>query len=212
MKLLKRMALLSMMVLALGGCTKSSLSTDAPISADGEMDPAKMDQEEDETLARKDNILIEEDETVPATMYDWDQVKDETDGLFSDTASYPQSMGMTFVADEDAKTIDLVWTVKNDTTAEDAMDYAASMVKQFNDIVAVQSTELENSSADSFGTLWKDFALTVKVVKEDGTALVDKSYKAGGKIDLVAETYSDEGPKNESEDVPKKLDTLKKED
>ena len=38
-------------------------------------------------------------------------------------------------------------------------EYAAMMVKQFNDIVAVQSTELENSSAhSSFGTLWNQFA------------------------------------------------------
>lgn len=209
MKLLKRMAVLSLVVLALGGCTKSSLSTDAPVSADGEMDPGKMDQEEDETLPRSENKLIEDDETQPATMYDWDQVKDETDALFADTNMFPQSAGMTFTADEDAKSIVLTWNVKNDTTAEDAMDYAASMVKQFNDIVAIQSMDLENSTADSFGTLWNDFALTVKIVKEDGTAMIEKNYKAGDKIDLVAAASNDEGPKNEEENVVKKIDTLK---
>ena len=41
MKLLKRMAVLSLVVLALGGCTKSSISTDAPVSGSEEIDPAK---------------------------------------------------------------------------------------------------------------------------------------------------------------------------
>ena len=41
MKLLKRMAVLSLVVLALGGCTKSSISTDAPVSGSEEVDPAK---------------------------------------------------------------------------------------------------------------------------------------------------------------------------
>ena len=79
------------------------------------------------------------------------------------------------------------------------------MVKQFNDIVAVQSTELENSSDSSFGTLWNQFALNVKVGTEDGKWLVDKSYKAGGKIDLaMPEAESQDGPEDVAEDVPKK--------
>ena len=41
MKLLKRMAVLSLVVLALGGCTKSSISTDAPVYGSEEIDPAK---------------------------------------------------------------------------------------------------------------------------------------------------------------------------
>ena len=62
--------------------------------------------------------------------------------------------------------IGLTWTVKNDTTNDDAMEYAVTMVKQFNDIIAAQSMDLENSSTDSFGTLWNQFSLDVKVVTE----------------------------------------------
>ena len=46
MKLLKRMAVLSLVVLALGGCTKSSISTDAPVSGSEEVDPAKMETDD----------------------------------------------------------------------------------------------------------------------------------------------------------------------
>ena len=64
-------------VLALGGCTQSSISSNAPDMVEG-VDPAKMNQEEDETLPREENILLEnEDEKEPETMYEWEQVTDE---------------------------------------------------------------------------------------------------------------------------------------
>lgn len=204
MKVLKRMAVLALVVLALGGCTKSSISTEAPVG--DEIDPAKLAdmEEDDETLAREDNILIE-DEPEDTSLYEWDQVEDETDALFSDTGMFPQTVKMSFTADEDAMTINLTWVLKNDTTEEDAMEYAATMVKQFNDIVAVQSLDLESSTDTSFGTLWNQFALTVQVGTEDGKWLIDKSYKAGDKIDLVMPESNDDGPEDVAEDVPKKV-------
>lgn len=204
MKVLKRMAVLALVVLALGGCTKSSISTEAPVG--DEIDPAKLAdmEDDDETLAREDNILIE-DEPEDTSLYEWDQVEDETDALFSDTGMFPQTVKMSFTADEDAMTINLTWVLKNDTTEEDAMEYAAIMVKQFNDIVAVQSLDLESSTDTSFGTLWNQFALTVQVGTEDGKWLIDKSYKAGDKIDLVMPESNDDGPEDVAEDVPKKV-------
>jgi len=116
---------------------------------------------------------------------------------------------MEFTYDESALNIGLTWTVKNDTTNDDAMDYAVTMVKQFNDIIAAQSMDLENSSADSFGTLWNQFSLDVKVVTEGGKALVDKSYKAGDKIDLKSSEAAADGPEDVADDSPKKLDETK---
>lgn len=206
MKLLKRMAVLGLVVLALGGCTKSSISSEAPVAAGEEVDPAKYaDSDDDVVIPREENLLIEED-PVEESMYDWEQVKDETDGLFGDTSSFPYSVSFDFTADEDALTVSMVWTVKNEITDAEAMDYAATMVKKFNDIVAVQSMDLEDSTATSFGGLWNTFALNAKVVKEDGTAVIDKSYKAGDKIDLVAtEEESQAGPEDVEENVPKKI-------
>ena len=189
MKLLKRMAVLGLAVLALSACTKSSEESETVTG--NEVDPAKQSamDEIDETLAREDNILVE----------------DETDTLFADADLYPQTVKMEFAADEASMTIDLSWVLKNGTSEEEAEEYAAMMVKQFNDIVAVQSTELENSSDSSFGTLWNQFALNVKVGTEDGKWLVDKSYKAGGKIDLaMPAAESQDGPEDVAEDVPKK--------
>lgn len=204
MKLLKRMAVLTLVVLALGGCTQSSISTTAP-AGDEEMDPAKMvDDEDDETLPRDQNILIE-DETEEQSLYEWDQVRDEAEGLFDDAGIYPQSVKMDFEADEAAMSIKLTWVLKNGTSEDEAMEYAAILVKGFNDIVAVQSTDLENSSDSSFGTLWNQFALNLQVGTEDGTWMIEKSYKAGDTIDLVMPENNDDGPETVEEDVPKKM-------
>lgn len=207
MKLLKRIAVLSLCVLALSGCTKSSISNEAPVTAD--VSPDKMGyDEDDETLPREENFLIE-DETEEQSMYDWEQVKDETDGLFMDSAQYPQSESMTFEADEDAATIKLTWIVKDDTDAETANQYAVDMIKQFNDIVAVQSEDLTSSTDTSFGDLWNTFDLTVQVGTKDGTWLVDKTYKAGSEIDLVGAASDGEGPQPEEYKGPVKDNTKK---
>ena len=105
MKLLKRMAVLGLAVLALSACTKSSEESETVTG--NEVDPAKQSamDEVDETLAREDNILVE-DETEPKSLYEWDQVKDETDTLFADADLYPQTVKMEFAADEASMTID----------------------------------------------------------------------------------------------------------
>lgn len=204
MKLLKRMAVLALVVLALGGCTKSSISGDASGMEEVDPDKLNLDDDDDETLPRSENKLVEDD-VEPQSMYDWDQVKDETEGLFGDADAFPQGVSMEFTADEEALTIDLTWVLKNGTSEDEAMEYAAVMVKNFNDIVAVQSMELENSTDTSFGTLWNQFALNVKVGTEDGKWMIDKSYKAGAKIDLVMPEVNNEGPVDEGDDSPKKI-------
>lgn len=205
MKLLKRMAVLSLLVFALSGCTQSSISNEAP-AGDEEVDPGKFTSDEDDVnIPREENLLIEENpEEQP--MYDWDQVRYDLGELLSDTDSYPQTKSVDFTVDEDNLSISLVWNVGNDITDDDAMMYAADMVMRFNDLVAVQTTDVEESSADSFGGLWDTFALRVQVVKEDGTAAIDKSYAAGEAIDLVVtETPTEAGPEEVEEDVPKKV-------
>lgn len=209
MKLLKRMAVLTLVVLALGGCTKSSITDEAPV-IDGEVDSAKLDNgDDDETLPRDQNIIVEENpEVMP--LYDWDQVKYDTDDVFSDVDTYPQAVKLEFTANEDTMTIDMNWILKDGTSSDEAKVYASDLVKRFNDIVAVQSMDLEESSASSFGTLWNSFALNLKITTEDGSVLLDKSYQAGGKIDL--ENFTEEegpGPEIVEENVPKKLDETK---
>jgi len=202
MKLLKRIAVLSLCVLAVSGCTKSSVSTQAPIMpeviddaglSDSEMDLDKLALLETEEEYVEKVALIEEDEE-EVSMFDWEQVSDEVADLFGDTDFYPASVEMNYEADEENMTVDLTWVLKNGTTEEDAMAYAATMVQKFNDILAVQLSDVEFASTDSFGGIWEQFALNVKVGTEDGTWLIEKSYEPGAEIDLKLPEVSGNGP------------------
>ena len=256
MRLIKKIAILSMAVLALNGCTKSSISNEVPVAAEAAgtekenkkenaggsgaaqgkeekadsaeaaapgaeaaedtaeteganpdlavpVDPATLDEEklaaleEDEEVVEK--VALVEDEPVEVTMFEWDQVSEDADDLFNDAGFYPEGVKMSYEADENGKSIKLKWVMKNGTTEDAAMTYAADMVQRFNDILAAQSADIEFSSVDSFGGVWKQFALTVQVGTEDGKWLVDKNYAAGAKIDLKLPEYSGEGPQGAEE-------------
>ncbi len=221
MKLLKRVALLSLCVLAVSGCTKSSISAQAPVPqvpqealdaleniegavVDGQIDPEKMAvlEEEEETVPK---LQLVEDETYEVTMFDWEQVADECADLFGDDGFYPESVKMDYAADEAALTIDLSWVLKNGTPEDVAMTYATTMVQKFNDILAVQVMDVELSSAQSFGGIWEQFALTVKVGTEDGTWLIDKSYAPGEAIDLKLPEVTGDGPMVNVEETQERL-------
>ena len=207
MRFLKKLAILSVCVVALSGCTEkagevSTEDTEAVTEAAADaMDPAKAEdmEDDDETLPRDKNFLIEE-ETEKPSLFEWDQVSEEYQDLFNGNAQYPQGESVDFTADEDALTVKLIWNVKDDTDEETAMNYAADLVKKFNDIAAIQRTDFELSSEDSFGGLWDTFALTVEIRKADGTAILTKEYRAGDKIDLVAAVYDEVGPTSGEDD------------
>lgn len=207
MKLLKRMAILSLCVFAVSGCTKSSISTQGPVAqqpAAGveEMDPDKLAALEEEEIEK---IQLIEEETEEATLFDAEQVADECEELFGDSSFYPESVKMDYVLDEAAQTVDLTWVLKNGTTEDVAMEYAAAMVQQFNDILAVQVVDVDFSSIESFGGVWEQFALNVKVGTEDGTWLIDKSYEAGAEIDLELPEITGEGPMSSAKETEERI-------
>ena len=202
MKLFKRIALLSLCVLAVSGCTKSSITTEAPVvqesAAETEL-PDSIDPEKFAVLETQAEEVVEkveliEEEEYEETMFDWEQVDSETADLFGDKGFYPATVKMEYAADEEALTVDLTWILANGTTEDVAMKYATELVQKFNDILAVQVTDMEFATATSFGSAWETFALTVKVGTEDGNWLIDKSYAAGAEIDLELPEYSGEGP------------------
>ncbi len=199
MKLLKRMALLSLCVFALSGCTQSSISTNAPIQQSqigGETALKEMDDREIQKVQ-----LVEEGETEPEMMFDWEQVADEAEEIFTDSDLYPLGVEMSYECDEESKTVALAWVLKNGTSEEDAMNYATELVQMFNDILAVQSPDFEFSGVNSFGTVWEQFALAVQISTEDGTVMIDKNYAAGDVIDLKLPEVTGNGPQISAEET-----------
>ena len=177
MKLFAKVAILSLCVFTLCGCTQSSLSTNEVIV----VGPSENHETEPEgTFERLP--LIEEDEE-PETMFDWEQVNDDVKEMFNDKDYYPLGIEMSYESDEDAKKIKLMWVLKDGATADEAMEYATELVRMFNNIIATQSLEVEPAEVDSFGSLWDIFALTVQISTENGSMMIDKTYAAGETID-----------------------------
>lgn len=191
MKLLKRMALLSLCVLALSGCTQSSVTADSIMVKENMTAPGGAMIEEDNIVVDKSTKVTKETDPY---VFDWDQVAEDSVDMFMDEEYYPLGVEMTYEEDLEAKSIKLMWVLKDEATEDDAMEYAVEMVQQFNNIMAIQKDGYELAKYDTFGGLWDAFALTVQISTENGTMMIDKSYAAGEAIDLTLPEYGEEGP------------------
>ena len=191
MKLLKKMALLSLCVFALSGCTQSSVTADSIVIKDDMVTPEDLEMvEEDIVVDRTMKITQETDPYV----FDWEQVSGDAVDMFVDEDYYPLGVDMSYEEDLEAKSIKLMWVLKNEATDGDALEYAVELVQQFNNIMATQKDGVAFSTVDTFGGIWDFFNLTVQVSKEDGTMMIDKTYKIGEKIDLPLPEFSGDGP------------------
>lgn len=101
--------------------------------------------------------------------------------------------------DNDAKTISIDAVCMDDTTKEEAEQFAAAALRHANDSAVIQSTEYEVSSQESFGNLFDKYALTLTVRPEStqddpSTYLVNLQLAAGDEIPLNPdiETYEEE--------------------
>ena len=191
MKLLKKMALLSLCVFALSGCTQSSVTADSIMIKEDMVAPDGSQMvEEDIVVDRTMKVTKETDPYV----FDWDQISEDAVEMFVDEDYYPLGAEMTFEEDLEAKSIKLMWVLKNEATDGDALEYAVELVQQFNNIMATQKDGVAFSTVDTFGGIWDFFNLTVQVSKEDGTMMIDKTYKIGEKIDLPLPEFGGDGP------------------
>ena len=135
MKLLKRMALLSLCVLTLSGCTQSSLTADSIMVKEDMVAPdGSVITEEDIVVDRTMKVTKETDPYV----FDWEQIAEDAVYMFVDEEYYPLGVDMSYEEDLEAKSMKLMWVLKNEATEEDAMEYAVEMVQQFNNIMATQ--------------------------------------------------------------------------
>lgn len=188
MNFIKKHSLLILVICIMTGCTKSNISAEDVIM--------KGPESTKETISAEDferKPLFEENEE-PESQFDWEQVDADVVYLFDDKDYYPLGVEMTYEVNEKKKEIKLMWILQDEATEEDAMEYATELVRKFNNILATQSTEIQVANTTDFGTLWKMFDLSVRISKEDGTAMIDKIYKAGETIDLELPTYSEGGP------------------
>ncbi|MDO4265123.1 MAG: hypothetical protein Q4C63_01460 [Eubacteriales bacterium] len=132
---------------------------------------------------------------------DFVQIHNDTIDAFGDaeTNPYVYINNLNVSGDNDSKTVTIEAVCMDDTTKEEAEQFAAAAVRHVNDAAVTQSNEYELSSQESFGTLFSKYALTLSVKPEsteddESTWLIDLKLNPGDEIPLDPdiETYEEE--------------------
>ena len=141
---MKRFLVLAACMVLLSGCTQSNI-----------VNP------ESETKIADPNFDIQDDIEI-----DWTQVSADAESVFEDTGAYPYSKDFHFLLEPQKKEVMLVWVVSDDFPASEIRTYSDNLIKGFNDVVATQDFSIETSSDDSYGGLWKNYALSFGIAPE----------------------------------------------
>lgn len=164
---MKRFLGLLVCMLLLSGCTKSNI----------------VNATEETRAVSAPDFEIQDDIEI-----DWGQVSDDTEELFNDESRYPYSRDYHFYLEPNKKEIMLMWVVADEFPDNQIHKYAEDLIKYFNDAVAVQDFSIGMSDKESYGGLWKDYALSFSIVPEStqddaDTWFISGTYGAG--VDFV---------------------------
>lgn len=94
---------------------------------------------------------------------DDEQLHDDFNDVYFDEVDYPMASAVDFELRLDEEAVDVTVVVKDGTSAEDAAYYADVAVKGINDQVAVQDFSYGESGEDTFGGLYQDNVINLKI-------------------------------------------------
>lgn len=162
---MKKILVLLACAAALSGCAPKS-NIVQPDSTEG-------------TVAGEPDFDVKDDVEI-----DWQQASTDAEDMFEDTDEYPYSVDFHFLLEPEKKEIMLVWVVKDDFPSSELAEYADTLIKGFNDMIATQDFSIERSSYTSYGGLWKRYGLSFGIAPEstqddESTWLISASYPAG---------------------------------
>lgn len=104
---------------------------------------------------------------------DEDQLHDDVNDIYLDPDDYPMGAAIDFELHLDEEYVDVIAVVKDGTSPEDTAFFADAAIKGINDQVAVQDFSYGESDTDTFGGLYQDNEINLKVYTES-------DYKAQG--------------------------------
>lgn len=123
------------------GCTKSNI-----VQPEGTEGP---------DFNMYNNIVIDED-----------QLHEDVDDIYLDPVDYPMGVAIDFKLNLDEEYVDVIVVVKDGTSPEDTAYFADVAIKGINDQVAVQDFSYGESDTDTFGGLYQDNVINLKVYTE----------------------------------------------
>lgn len=120
----------------------------------------------DETLAPDFNLYMDIE-------IDEDQLHEDVNDIYLDEKDYPMASAIDFSLHLDEEYVDVTVVVKDGTSPEDAAYFADVAIKGINDEVVTQDFSYGESDDDTFGGLYQDNVINLKIYDES-------SYAAGG--------------------------------
>lgn len=97
---------------------------------------------------------------------DNEQLIEDVNDVYVDGESYPMASSVDVKLDLDNELVDITVVVKDGTSKEDAAWYAMQAIKGVNDQVAVQDFSYGESGEDTYGGLYQDNEIHVKVYEK----------------------------------------------
>ena len=101
---------------------------------------------------------------------DPEQLHNDVDDIYLDPADYPMASAIDFELHLDEEYINIDVVVKDGTSPEDTAWFADQAIKGINDQVAVQDFSYGESDDDTFGGLYQDNVIRLKVYDESSYA------------------------------------------
>lgn len=103
-----------------------------------------------------------------AAGFDWFQAEEDAYGLFTEEIEDSlYSKDFTLEFNEETNTITLFSVISDSATPEEALNYAAEILRRFNDqIISIQAASLESSSESSYGGIYEDHNVKIQVTNE----------------------------------------------
>lgn len=97
---------------------------------------------------------------------DEEQLHDDVEDIYLDESEYPMAAAIDFELHLDEGYVDVSVVVKDGTTPEDAAYFADVALKGINDEVVTQDFSYGESAEDTFGGLYQDNEIRLKIYDE----------------------------------------------
>ena len=128
-------------------------------------------------------------ETQVNIVLDWVQIREDAEEQFNDKNLYPKSDYIDMAFKEEENKLLLIWSLANDISDEEALEYGELYIKGVNDIAADQDFSIDKSSEDSYGGLFDRYDLEVQLfregdIMESSRYIVNQVIKAGTNTNL----------------------------
>lgn len=97
---------------------------------------------------------------------DEEQLHEDVEDIYLDPEDYPMASAIDFDLNLDEAYVDITIVVKDGTSPEDTAYFADVAIKGINDEVVVQDFSYGESDTDTFGGLYQDNVINLKIYTE----------------------------------------------